>query len=312
MKYLVTGVAGFIGSNLARRVLKDNCKVRGFDNFSTGKRKNLEDLEKQDNFEFIEGDLRNPKAIKEAIKNIDIVLHQAAVPSVQRSIENPFFVNDSNINGSLNLLIAAKEQGVKKVVYASSSSIYGFDEKLPKKENMPADPISPYSLSKYTGEKYCQIFSEIYDVPTVCLRYFNVFGPYQDPNSDYSAAIPKFINLMLKDKQPVIFGDGEQSRDFTYVENVVEANILAADSAIRGDVINIACGERVSINKLVQILNTILNKEIKPVYKESRAGEVKHSVADISKARDKIGYEPKYKLAEGLRKTVEWYQKRKA
>jgi len=253
--------------------------------------------------------LRNRDEIKKAVKKVDIILHQAAVPSVQRSVENPVLVNNSNINGTLNLLIAAKEARVKKVVYASSSSIYGFNEKLPKKEDMPAEPISPYSLSKYTGERYCQIFSEIYNLSTICLRYFNVFGPYQDPGSKYSAAIPKFINLILEDKQPVIFGDGEQSRDFTYVENVVEANILAANSNLTGEVFNIACGEIISIKEVVQILNTILNKDIKPIFKEGRIGEVKHSLADIGKARNKIGYKPKYKFTEGLRKTVEWFQK---
>jgi len=311
MKYLVTGAAGFIGSNITRRLLKDNCEVRGFDNFSTGKRENLEGFEGKGNFELIEGDLRNPDEIRKALKKVDVVLHQAAVPSVQRSVENPIFVNDSNINGTLNLLVAAKEKGVKKVVYASSSSIYGVDERLPKREDMPVDPISPYALSKYTGERYCRIFSEIYDLPTICLRYFNVFGPYQDPNSEYSAAIPKFINLMLENEQPIIFGDGKQSRDFTYVENVVEANILAANSDVMGEVINIACGERVSINEVVQILSTILNQDIKPVYKETRVGEVKHSLADINKAKNKIGYEPKFGFAEGLRKTVEWFEKRK-
>jgi UDP-glucose 4-epimerase len=311
MKYLVTGAAGFIGSNITRRLLKNNCEVRGFDNFSTGKRNNLADLEVEENFEFIEGDLRNPKEIKTAVKNVDIILHQAAVPSVQRSIENPLLVNDSNIVGTLNMLIAAKKAQVKKIVYASSSSIYGFNEKLPKKENMSAEPISPYALSKYTGERYCQIFYEIYNLPTICLRYFNVFGPYQDPDSDYSAAIPKFINLMLQDKQPEIFGDGEQSRDFTYVENVVEANILAANSKANGEVVNIACGERVSINELIKILNTILKKEIRPIYRERRRGEVKHSLADIGKAKNIIGYKPKYLFTEGLKNTVEWLQKQK-
>jgi len=308
MIYLVTGAAGFIGSNIIRRLLKDNCEVLGFDNFSTGKRENLEDFEGKGNFELIEGDLRNPGEIKKALKNVDIVLHEAAVPSVQRSVDNPIFVNDSNINGTLNLLVAAKEEGIKKVVYASSSSIYGFNKKLPKKEDMPVEPISPYSLSKYTGERYCQIFSEIYSLPTICLRYFNVFGPYQDPNSEYSAAIPKFINLMLEDKQPVIFGDGKQSRDFTYVQNVVEANILAANSDVTGEVVNIACGEKVSINEVIKILNTILNKDIKPVYKGDRVGEVKHSLADISKARNEISYEPRVRFVEGLRKTVDWYK----
>ncbi len=286
MIYLVTGTAGFIGSNITRRLLKDN-------------------------FELIEGDLRNPDEIRKALKKVDVVLHQAAVPSVQRSVKNPIFVNDSNVNGTLNLLVAAKEEGVKKVVYASSSSIYGVDERLPKREDMPVEPIPPYALSKYTGERYCRIFSEIYDLPTICLRYFNVFGPYQDPNSEYSAAIPKFINLMLENEQPIIFGDGKQSGDFTYVENVVEANILAANSDVMGEVINIVCGERVFINEVVQILSTILNKDIKPVYKETRVGEVKHSLADINKARNKIGYEPKFRFAEGLRKTVEWFEKRK-
>ncbi len=308
MRYLVTGAAGFIGSNIIRRLLKDNCDVRGFDNFSTGKPKNLKDFKENDNFELIEGDLRNLNEIKKALKNVDIVMHEAAVPSVQRSIENPVFVNDSNTNGTLNLLVAAKEEGVKKVIYASSSSIYGLNEKLPKKEDMPVEPISPYALSKYAGERYCRIFSEIYNLPTICLRYFNVFGPYQDPNSEYSAAIPRFINLMLEDKQPVIFGDGEQSRDFTYVENVVEANILAAKSDISGEVFNIACGERVSLKELVRILNKILNKNITPIFKEGRIGEVKHSLADIGKARNKIGYEPEYKFAEGIRRTVEWFK----
>ncbi|MBN1694196.1 SDR family oxidoreductase [candidate division WOR-3 bacterium] len=310
MKYLITGAAGFIGSNITRRLLKDNCKVRGFDNFSTGRRENLEDLKGKDNFKLIEGDLRNPAEIREAVKNIDIILHEAAVPSVQRSLENPVLINESNINGTLNLLIAAREAGVKKVVYASSSSIYGLNKKLPKIEAMPAEPISPYALSKYTGERYCQIFYEIYNLPTICLRYFNVFGPYQNPDSEYSAAIPIFINRILKDKQPVIFGDGEQSRDFTYVENVVEANILAANSKVMGEIINIASGERITINEVVHILNKFLNKKTEPVYKESRVGEVKHSLADISKAREKIGYFPKFKFIEGLRKTVEWYQTR--
>ncbi len=308
MIYLVTGAAGFIGSNITRELLKKNCKVVGFDNFSTGKRENLKDFETKSNFELVEGDLTNPDDIQKALRDVIVVMHEAAVPSVQRSVENPIFVNDSNINGTLNLLIAARDRGVKKVIYASSSSIYGFDEKLPKKEDMSIDPLSPYALSKYTGERYCQIFSKIYNLPTVCLRYFNVFGPYQDPNSEYSAAIPKFINLMLKDQQPVIFGDGEQSRDFTYIENVVEANMLAAESNVTDEIINIACGERISINEVVRMLNKILDKNIKPVFKDGRIGDVKHSLADISKAREKIGYEPKYKFEEGLKKTVEWFK----
>jgi len=308
MKYLVTGAAGFIGSNIIRRLLNDYCEVRGFDNFSTGKRENLKDLKGQSNFEFVEGDLTNLEDIKKAVENIDIVFHEAAIPSVQRSVDNPILINDSNIKGTLNLLIAAKEQKVKKVVYASSSSIYGLKEFLPKTEDMPVEPISPYALSKYTGERYCQIFSQIYKLPTICLRYFNVFGPYQDPNSEYSAAIPKFINLMLQDIRPVIFGDGKQSRDFTYVENVVEANILAANSKATGEIINIASGERITINEVVHILNKILDERIKPAYREARPGEVKHSLADISKARIKLGYIPRFKFIEGLEKTVEWYQ----
>jgi len=310
MKYLVTGAAGFIGSNIIRRLLKDHCEVRGLDNFSTGKRENLKDLNEQSNFQFVEGNLINPEDIKKAIENIDIVFHEAAIPSVQRSVDNPIIINDSNIKGTLNLLIAARAQKVKKIVYASSSSIYGLKEMLPKTENMPVEPISPYALSKYTGERYCQIFSRIYKLPTICLRYFNVFGPYQDPNSEYSAAIPKFINLMLQDKRPVIFGDGKQSRDFTYVENVVEANILAANSKVTGEIINIASGERITINEVVHILNKILDKRIKPSYKEARLCEVKHSLADISKAREKLGYIPRFAFIEGLGKTVEWYQTR--
>lgn len=283
--------------------------MRVFDNFSTGKRENIEEFTKKENFELFEGDLRRINDIKKAIKDIDYVLHQAAVPSVQRSVENPMISNDSNIKGTLNLLIAARDKGVKKVVYASSSSIYGDSPELPKKEDMPPNPVSPYALTKYTGEKYCQLFSNLYGLPTICLRYFNVFGPKQDPNSQYAAVIPKFTNAILNGEHPIIYGDGKQSRDFTYVANVVQANLLACESdSVEGKLFNVACGERHTLLDLVAELNKILNKEIKPTFIESRKGDVRHSMADISKIRGYLDYHPIYSFREGLEKTVEWYR----
>jgi len=309
-RYLVTGGAGFIGSNIVKYLLKAGHKVKVFDDFSTGKKENIQEFVDMDNFELYEGDSRNIKDIKEVIKGIGYVLHQAAIPSVQRSIEHPIKSNDSNIKGTLNLLLAARDEGVKKVVYASSSSIYGPSQNLPKREDMPVNPISPYALTKYTGEKYCQIFSDIYGLPTVCLRYFNVFGPKQDPNSEYSAVIPKFINLMLKGTRPIIFGDGEQSRDFTYVDNVVRANIKAAHSDIIGEVINIACGGRITINKIVEKINEILQSNIIPRYENPRQGDIRHSKADISKAKNLLSYSPIIDFINGLNKTVEWFKEK--
>jgi nucleoside-diphosphate-sugar epimerase len=311
-KYLVTGGAGFIGSNITKKLLEGGEFVRVVDNFSTGKKENIEEFFGNNNFEFIEGDLTDLDVCKKSVKDIDFVLHQAAVPSVPRSIEDPIKSNNANITATLNLLVASRDEKVKKFVYAASSSVYGDNPELPKKEDFPPRPISPYALTKYAGERYCQIFWNIYGLHTICLRYFNVFGPKQDPKSQYAAVIPNFISAFLQDKNPVIFGTGEQSRDFTFVENVVEANILAANCKEGdGEVFNIACGGQTSLNDLVNCLNEICNKNIKPEYQKERAGDVLHSRADILKAKNIIGYTPKINFKEGLKKTFDWYKNAK-
>lgn len=308
-KYLITGGSGFIGSNIAEKVLDQGDFVRIVDNFSTGRRKNIEEFFGNPNFELIEGDITDIEVVKKAVKDMDFVLHQAAIPSVQRSVEDPIKSNNANINGTLNMLIASKDANIKKFVYAASSSAYGENSELPKRENLEAMPISPYALQKYAGEKYCQIFWKIYGLPTVCLRYFNVFGPKQDPNSHYSAVIPSFIKAFLNNKKPAIFGTGEQSRDFTFVDNIISANLLAAESQNgNGEVMNIALGNRTSLNELVNYLKEITGKNIEPEYKEQRKGDVMHSMADISKAKKIIGYEPLIDFKNGLLKTVEWYK----
>jgi nucleoside-diphosphate-sugar epimerase len=308
-KYLVTGGAGFIGSNIVKKLLESGEFVRLVDNFSTGRRENIEEFLSNKNFEFIEGDLTDLDVCKKVTKDIDFVLHQAAVPSVPRSIEDPIKSNNSNITATLNMLVSARDNGVKKFVYAASSSVYGDNPELPKKEDFPVRPISPYALTKYAGERYCQIFWNIYGLPTICLRYFNVFGPKQNPKSQYAAVIPNFITAFLKDEKPIIYGTGEQSRDFTFVENVVEANILAANCEEgNGEVINIACGGETSLNQLVDYLREITGKDIKADYQKERQGDVLHSKADISKAGKIIGYVPKVKFKEGLVKTFDWYK----
>ena len=309
MKYLVTGGAGFIGSNIVSELLKDGQQVVVLDNFATGKRENILPLMKDPNMTMIEGDLRSFHIVRSAVKGVDYILHQGALPSVPRSINDPITSNDVNILGMLNILEAAKEFGVKRVVVASSSSIYGNSESLPKVETMPINPMSPYALTKYAQERYCQIFSQIYGLETVALRYFNVFGPNQDPTSQYSAVIPKFIKLIMADKEPVIYGDGSQSRDFTFVENNVWANIQACTAPkAAGQVINIACGERYTLIDLVNMINEILGKKIEPKFEKDRAGDVKHSLAGIDKAKDLLGYEVKVDFREGLRRTVEYFQ----
>ena len=310
MKYLITGGAGFIGSNIVKELLKRGEQVRVIDNFATGKRENLFEYKSDTNFELIEGDLRSFHIVRNAVKGVDYILHQGALPSVPRSINDPITTNDVNILGTLNILEAAKEFGVIRVVYASSSSVYGNSENLPKVEDMPVSPLSPYALSKYTAERYCQIYYKIYGLETVVLRYFNVFGPNQDPTSQYSAVIPKFIKLMKEDRQPIIYGDGTQSRDFTYVANVVEANILActAEKAV-GEVINIACGERYTLLQLVENINNILGKNIEPLFEKERAGEVKHSLASIKKVKSLLQYSPAVSFYEGLEKTVDFFAK---
>lgn len=308
--FLITGGAGFIGSNIAEELIKRGEKVRIIDNFSTGKMENIEEF--KDKIELIEGDLKNINDVKKAVEGIDYILHQAALSSVPRSVEDPLSSNANNIDGTLNLLVVAKEAGVKRVVIAASSSAYGDTEILPKSEDMTPNPLSPYAVTKYVEELYGKVFYNIYGLETVSLRYFNVFGPKQDPNSQYAAVIPKFITKILKGESPVIFGDGEQTRDFTYIDNVVEANILAATSKNvgHGEVINIACGERISLNQLVDKINEILGTNIKPLYDKPRIGDVKHSLASIEKAKKLLGYRVSIKFEEGLRKTIDWYKKR--
>jgi len=307
-KYLVTGGAGFIGSHIVEELLRRGEKVRIIDNLSTGKIDNIKDFLSE--VEFIEGDLRDINKVREAVKGIDYVLHQAAIPSVPRSIADPISSNSSNVDGTLNLLFAAKEAKVKRVVIASSSSVYGDSEILPKTEEFTPNPISPYAVTKLVKELYARVFYQIYGLETVSLRYFNVFGPRQDPTSQYAAVIPRFITKMLKGESPVIFGDGEQSRDFTYVKNVVEANILASisDKVGRGEVINIACGESITLNQLVNRINEILGTNIKPIYTEPRSGDVRHSLASINRAKELLGYTVKVSFLDGLKETINWYK----
>ena len=307
MKVLVTGGAGFIGSNIVEELLKRDYQVRVLDNFSTGKRDNIKDF--VNDIELIEGDIRSYHIVKEAVKGIDVVLHQAALPSVPRSIKDPITTSEVNVNGTLNILESSVTEGVQRVVYASSSSVYGDNPELPKREDMSLNPLSPYAVSKLAGEKYCRVFSKIYGIETVILRYFNVFGPKQDPTSQYSAVIPKFIKSIMKDEKPVIYGDGEQSRDFTYVANVVNANVLAStNSCDSGVVLNCACGEQTSLNKLVSLINSNLNKSIESIYENHRAGDIKHSLAMIELAKEEIGYEPSVNFEKGLELTIENYK----
>lgn len=305
--YLVTGGAGFIGSNIAEQLVKKGEKVRILDDFSTGKRENIVGF--KDSVELIEGDLRDWEIVKRAMKGVDFVLHQGALPSVERSIEDPLTTTKVNILGTLNVLLVAREVKVKRVVYASSSSVYGATPTLPKKEGMKTNPQSPYAVTKLIGEEYCRIYYSIYGLETVCLRYFNVFGSRQDPGSQYAAVIPKFITLLLKGKSPPIYGDGEQSRDFTFIDNVVKANLEACKAkGTSGEVFNIACGKSVTINELVEKLNKILQTRIKPTYQSPRKGDVRHSLADISQARKTLHYSPEVGFDEGLEKTVQWFR----
>lgn len=309
-KYLVTGGAGFIGSHIAAELVKKGHQVRIFDNFSTGKRENISSF--LDDIELVEDDLREYKACRKAVEDVDFVLHQAALTSVPHSIEDPLLTNEINITGTLNLLLASRDAKVQRLVFASSAAIYGDDPSLPKVEKMEGLPISPYALSKRVGEMYCRVFSQLYGLSTVCLRYFNIFGPRQDPHSQYASVIPNFIGKMLKEEKPLVFGDGEQSRDFLYVSNVVDANILASNaSEVSGEVFNIAGGEETTINSLVKELNRILNKKIEPAHDDPRHGDIKHSVADISKARKMLKYEPTLSFSDGLKETVRWYRERK-
>ncbi len=305
--YLITGGAGFIGSNIAHELVRRGEKVRIVDNFSTGHRGNIEDI--LDDVDLMEADVRDLEGMKRAVEGVDFVLHQAALASVARSVRDPLASNEVNVTGTLNLLIAARDAGVKRFVFAASSSIYGDAPDLPKAEGMTPRPISPYAVNKLLGEHYCRIFHNIYSLETVCLRYFNVFGPRQDPASEYSAAIPRFITAMLEGETVTIYGDGEQSRDFTYVKNVVDANILACEAPdAAGEVINVACGDQIGLNQLISAMEEHLGINARRLYTQRKIGDVMHSCADISKARKLLGYEPIVGFDEGLGRTVEWFK----
>ena len=304
MRALVTGGGGFIGSHLTQRLVRDGHDVRVLDNFATGRRENL--IELADDIELIEGDLQSYERVHNAVRDCELVFHQGALPSVPRSVQDPLTSNATNVLGTLNVLLAARDAGVRRVVFASSSSVYGKNPELPKREDQIPLPFSPYAVAKLACEGYCRSFSEVYGLETVSLRYFNVFGPRQDPLSQYAAVVPRFITLMHEGRPPQVFGDGEQSRDFTYIDNVIEANLLAADSTGGvGEAFNIACGERVTLNELLQRLRELMGREIEPVYNDPRPGEVRDSLADIGRARELLGYRPAVHLAEGLRRTAE-------
>ncbi|WP_224999085.1 SDR family oxidoreductase [Cesiribacter sp. SM1] len=310
--FLVTGGAGFIGSNIVEYLLKYGAKkVRVLDNFSTGDRSNLQEFMENPAFEFMEGDIRDPETCKKAVAGIEYVSHQAALGSVPRSINDPVTTNEVNISGFLNMLVAARDAGVKRMVYAASSSTYGDHPGLPKVENEIGNPLSPYAITKYVNELYASVFSRTYNFHTIGLRYFNVFGPKQNPNGPYAAVIPLFIEAALNKQAAYINGDGETSRDFTFVENAVQANIKAmlAPEVAEHEVVNIAFGERTTLNELWNRICELTGTDIKPIYREERVGDVKHSLANISKAKSLIGYQPAYSVQEGLSLAVDWYAK---
>src|SRR6266436_3500269 len=307
--YLITGVGGFIGSSLAHELLRRGQQVRGVDNFSTGKRENLAPILGQ--IDFRESDILDLEAMKLACAGADYVLHQAAIPSVPKSVLDPIGSNRANVDGTVNVLVAARDAKVKRVIYAASSSAYGDTPTLPKHERMTPDPISPYAVAKLASEHYMTSFYRCYGLETVALRYFNIFGPRQDPSSPYSGVLAKFITQMLNREQPTVFGDGTQSRDFTYIDNTVEANLLAAKapaSQAAGQVFNVATGTRVDLNETFQLLKKIIGYNGDVKYGPERGGDVKHSLADLSRIEKHLGYKPKISFEEGLRRTVEWYR----
>jgi len=306
-KFLVTGGAGFIGSNICRRLVQEGCFVRIIDNLITGKKSNLADI--ADKIDFIEADMGDDRIARQAMKDVDVVLHQGAVPSVPRSVDDPACTHKHCVDATFNLLLAARDTGIKRFVYAASSSAYGDSEVMPKVETIKDNPLSPYAVGKLVGEYYCKVFYSVYGLETVSLRYFNVFGPYQDPASQYAAAIPAFVTHILNDTPPTIYGDGEQSRDFTYIDNNVEANLLAARAKeTHGEVVNIACGDRITVNEIIDMINEIVGRNVKPDYVPARKGDVKHSQADIALAEKIIGYKPVTGFREGLEKAIVWYK----
>jgi UDP-glucose 4-epimerase len=307
--YLVTGGAGFIGSHLVEALLEQGNSVRVLDNFSTGERANLAAV--RDRVELIEGDITDPDTVHRAVRGVEIVFHQAALASVPRSVANPLATNRVCVDGTLNVLLAARDAGVRRVVYAASSSAYGNAQRLPKTETDPPCPLSPYAVAKLAGEHYCAAFTEVYGLQTVRLRYFNVFGPRQTPDSPYAAVIPLFIQAMTAGKSPVVHGDGLQSRDFTFVADVVQANLRAAQAPnVGGRVYNVACGGRSTLLDLIGHLNNLLGTAISPVHVASREGDVKHSQADIQRARADLGYEPSVSFPEGLKRCLDWWRTR--
>jgi UDP-glucose 4-epimerase len=308
-KYLITGIAGFIGSSLARAVLAQGDEVRGIDNFSTGKRENLTEI--LDRIDFRQADLLDIDTVHDACQGMDYIFHEAAIPSVPKSVIDPLGSNRANVDATVNVLVAARDAKVKRVVYAASSSAYGDTPTLPKHEDMKPNPISPYAVAKLASEHYMASFYRCYGLETVCLRYFNIFGPRQDPTSPYSGVLAKFITQMLKGEQPTINGDGEQSRDFTFIDNVVEANLLACKrpaEEVAGRVFNVATGHRIDLNETFNALKKITGYTGEVKHGQERAGDVKHSLADLSRAEKHLGYKPKVNFEEGLRKTVDWYR----
>ena len=308
MDFLVTGGAGFIGSHLVERLCSAGASIRVLDNLSTGKRDNLRPF--LDKIEMIEGNIADPQVCARACRDVQFVLHEAALPSVPKSVADPAGSHRSNVEGTFNMLVAAREAGVRRFIYAASSSAYGETELLPKVESIPPQPLSPYAVQKLTGEYYCSVFARCYGLQTLSIRYFNVFGPRQDPKSQYAAAIPAFITAIMSGVPPTVYGDGEQTRDFTYVQNVIEANLLAVKAAeARGEVINVACGEHVTVNEVIREINQTLGKDNKPEYVPPRPGDIKDSWADITLAGQVIGYRPTVSFAAGLRRTIDWYVK---
>ena len=306
-RFLITGGAGFIGSNISRRLVSEGCFVRVVDNLITGKLSNLDDI--IDKIEFVEADMGDERVARDCMKDIVVVLHHGAVPSVPRSVENPARTHKHCVDATFTLLLAARDAGIKRFVYAASSSAYGESPTLPKVETMPVDPLSPYAVGKLVGEYYCSVFYKVFGLETISLRYFNVFGPYQDPANQYAAAIPAFVTMILQDKPPTIYGDGEQSRDFTYIDNVIEANLCAARAKqTKGEVVNIACGDSITINAIIELINKLVGKNVKPQYAPNRPGDVKHSLADITLAGKVIGFKPIIDFKAGLTKAIDWYR----
>ena len=302
MKAIITGGAGFIGSNLAEVLSRDN-EVIIVDDLSTGNEANIRGLE----IELVKGSVTDLDLLRKIFEGADYVFHQAAIPSVPRSIKDPVSTNEANVTGTLKVLIAARDCSVKKVIFASSSSAYGDTPELPKREDMNPNPLSPYAVTKLIGEFYCNVFDEVYDLKTVALRYFNVYGPKQDPHSDYAAVIPKFIKRIQEGKPPIIYGDGNQTRDFTSVDDVVSANILAAESDAKG-VYNVATGKRITINELANVIMAIMGRDLDPIHEKPREGDVLHSLGDITKAKKDFGYAPGDKLEANLKETVKWFR----